>query len=60
MKHKPPVLLVHGDADPLIPSMALFAATRVLGDAGFQVDVIPNDWPGRGYCIVFSKPPASH
>jgi phospholipase/carboxylesterase len=38
MKQKPPVLLVHGDADPLIPSMALFAATRVLGDAGFQVE----------------------
>ena len=34
-KHRPPVLLVHGDADPLIPSLALFAAERVLGDAGF-------------------------
>ncbi|MEJ0013931.1 MAG: dienelactone hydrolase family protein [Bauldia sp.] len=38
VKQKPPVLLVHGGADPLIPSMALFAATRVLGDAGFQVE----------------------
>ncbi len=38
VKHRPPVLLVHGDADPLIPSMALFAATRVLGDAGFKVE----------------------
>jgi phospholipase/carboxylesterase len=38
VKQKPPVLLVHGDADPLIPSMALFAATRVLGDAGFKVE----------------------
>jgi ubiquinone/menaquinone biosynthesis C-methylase UbiE len=24
--------------------------------AGFKVDVIPNDWPGRGYCVVFRKP----
>lgn len=38
MKHRPPVLLVHGDADPLIPSMALYAAARILGDAGFQVE----------------------
>ena len=37
-KQHPPILLVHGDADPLIPSMALFAAARVLGDAGFQVE----------------------
>jgi phospholipase/carboxylesterase len=37
-KHHPPVLLVHGDADPLIPSVALFAAQRVLGDAGFRVE----------------------
>jgi len=26
--------------------------------AGFQVDVIPTDWPGRSYCVVFRKPPA--
>ena len=38
MKQKPPVLLVHGDADPLIPSMALFATQRVLADAWFQVE----------------------
>ncbi|HVZ14086.1 MAG TPA: alpha/beta fold hydrolase [Bauldia sp.] len=37
-KHRPPVLLVHGDADPLIPSMALFAAQRILGDNGFAVE----------------------
>jgi phospholipase/carboxylesterase len=37
-KHRPPVLLVHGDADPLIPAMALYAASQVLGDAGFQVE----------------------
>jgi ubiquinone/menaquinone biosynthesis C-methylase UbiE len=28
--------------------------------AGFNVDVIPTDWPGRGYCVVFRKPPALH
>ncbi len=37
-KHRPPILLVHGDADPLIPSMALFAAQRILGDNGFEVE----------------------
>jgi phospholipase/carboxylesterase len=37
-RHKPPVLLVHGDADPLVPSLALFAAERALGDAGFPVE----------------------
>ncbi len=37
-KHKPPILLVHGDADPLIPAMATYAAVRVLGEAGFQVE----------------------
>jgi len=38
VKHQPPVLLVHGDADPVVPSLALFAAARVLGDAGFAVE----------------------
>ena len=28
--------------------------------AGFQVDVIPADWPGRSYCVVFRKLPARH
>ena len=36
--HKPPVLMVHGDADPVIPVMALHAATPVLGAAGFDVE----------------------
>jgi hypothetical protein len=26
--------------------------------AGFQVDVVPTDWPGHSYCVVFRKPPA--
>lgn len=37
-REKPPVLLVHGDADPLIPVLALFAAQKVLGEAGFPVE----------------------
>ncbi len=39
LSHLPPVLLVHGDADPVIPAIALTAATRVLGDAGFEVEL---------------------
>ena len=38
LRHRPPVLLVHGEADPLIPAMATFAAERILGEAGFQVE----------------------
>ncbi len=38
VRSRPPVLLVHGDADPLIPAMALYVASRVLGEAGFQVE----------------------
>jgi phospholipase/carboxylesterase len=33
----PPVLLVHGDADPVIPAQALFAAAIMLGVAGAPV-----------------------
>jgi phospholipase/carboxylesterase len=36
--HRPPVLLVHGDADALIPAMATYAASRILSNAGFQVE----------------------
>ena len=38
LRHRPPVLLVHGDADPVIPVMALTAASRALIEAGFEVD----------------------
>lgn len=38
IKNKPPIILVHGDADPLIPAMALNAASRALGEAGFVVE----------------------
>jgi phospholipase/carboxylesterase len=35
---RPPVLLVHGAEDPLIPVVALHAAVKALGDAGFLVE----------------------
>ena len=38
MRQRPPMLLVHGDSDPLIPALALFAAQRILGDNGFAVE----------------------
>jgi hypothetical protein len=30
-----------------------------LTTAGFEVDTIPTDWPGRGYCVVVRKPPGN-
>jgi phospholipase/carboxylesterase len=33
----PPILLVHGDADPMIPPETLFAASVALGRAGAAV-----------------------
>jgi phospholipase/carboxylesterase len=48
-KVKPPILLVHGDADPMIPVAALHAAVQALGNAGFAVE-----WhvsPGVGHSI---------
>jgi len=35
---KPPILLVHGEADPVVPVMALKAAVPALGAAGFDVE----------------------
>lgn len=37
LKTKPPVLLVHGDQDEVIPVAALDEARRVLGEAGLNV-----------------------
>lgn len=34
---RPPVLLVHGDADPMVPFAEMNLAGRALGDAGFEV-----------------------
>lgn len=45
----PPILLVHGDADPMIPADALFASAGALGAAGAAVQ-----WhlsPGVGHGI---------
>jgi phospholipase/carboxylesterase len=45
----PPILLVHGDADPMIPAGALFDAATALGAAGASVQ-----WhvsPGVGHSI---------
>lgn len=38
MKYAPPMLLVHGDADTVVPAMALNAAVRGLGEAGIAVE----------------------
>ena len=38
MRSKPPVLLVHGAADAVIPAIALQAARQALGDAGLAVE----------------------
>ena len=38
LRHKPPVLLVHGEADPVIPVLALHAAAGALDNAGFAVE----------------------
>jgi phospholipase/carboxylesterase len=49
IKSKPPVLLVHGDSDDLIPVQALFAAAQGLAALG-----IPAEWhisPGVGHGI---------
>jgi phospholipase/carboxylesterase len=46
---RPPVLLIHGEADPVIPVIALHAAAPALGAAGFTVE-----WhvsPGLGHGI---------
>ena len=48
-RQTPPILLVHGDADEMIPVMALPAAANGLGKAGFEVE-----WhmrPGLGHGI---------
>ena len=49
IKSRPPVLLVHGDQDPLIPVDALFHAAQTL--AALEV---PTEWhisPGVGHGI---------
>ncbi len=49
IRSRPPVLLVHGDADPVIPIQALPAAVKGLKAAGVQVD--SHVRPGLGHGI---------
>jgi phospholipase/carboxylesterase len=46
---RPPILLVHGDADPMIPIAALHQAKAVLADNGFAVE--SHISPGLGHSI---------
>ena len=46
---RPPVLLVHGDQDPVVPFAAMGAAEQALNGAGFQVTAVAR--PGLGHGI---------
>lgn len=48
-KSRPPVLLVHGDADPVVPVDALYQAVAALQAAGFPVQWLVR--PGLGHSI---------
>lgn len=57
---KPPILLVHGDADEVVPVAALFDARTRLLAAGFSIEShirpgLPHgiDGPGMDYCKEF-------
>ena len=45
----PPILLVHGTADPVLPFASLGAAEHALATAGFQVEALER--PGLGHGI---------
>ena len=47
-KNKPPVLLVHGDEDVVVPPSALTIAEAVLSQAGFSVEAIKRQGLGHG------------
>jgi len=49
LQAKPPVLLVHGDADPMVPVAALSSAEALLKPLGF--DVTTHVSPGLGHSI---------
>jgi phospholipase/carboxylesterase len=62
LKSKPPVLLVHGSADEIVPARALPLAEQALTDRGFTVEshVSPGlghgiDQPGLAKGIDFAK-----
>ena len=46
---RPPVLLIHGDADPMIPVAAFHHAKALLNGAGFAVE--DHVSPGLGHSI---------
>jgi len=46
---KPPILLIHGEADPVVPFGAMGAAAQALANAGFTVDTLSR--PGLGHGI---------
>jgi len=50
MRVKPPILLMHGDADPVVPFADMHAAGTVLAAAGF--DVWAHVMPGTGHGIA--------
>lgn len=49
-RSRPPVLLIHGDADPLVPPEALPEAAAALAGAGFAV--LTHVSPGAGHTIA--------
>ncbi|HEY4345591.1 MAG TPA: alpha/beta fold hydrolase [Parvibaculum sp.] len=48
LKGRPPVLLVHGDADEMLPVSRMHDAIRVLGDAGLSVQWHVSHGVGHG------------
>lgn len=48
-RHRPPVLLVHGEADPVVPFEAMGQAESALKTAGFEVEAYPR--PGLPHGI---------
>jgi phospholipase/carboxylesterase len=49
VRARPPVLLVHGDADPVVPFAAMGAARSALAAAG--IDVAAERRPGLAHSI---------
>ena len=49
IKAKPPVLLVHGEADPIVPFQALATAAQALKASGVPVETLPR--PGLPHSI---------
>lgn len=49
IKSKPPILLVHGDADPVVPFALMTAAAQGLRAAGIAVETLPR--PGLPHSI---------